>query len=148
MAAQRVLLVHDNPDCRRIYGAVLVHDGYDVTATDDGDEALRLFSQGRWTLIVTHLFVRSRVDECFIRLLNRSVPVANSRPPAIVLATYASDELRRLAADEGADAFILLPITPSDFLAVVHDLLAPTLPPHTAYRPRSSAERPSTQLPP
>ena len=148
MAGQRVLLVHDNADCRRIYGAALSHEGYEVAVTEDGDEALDQFSRApsSWSLIVTDLFVRSRVDECFPRLLKRAPVDGHPRPPVVVLSAWSTEEHRRLANDEGADAYFPLPVPPSDFLIVVHDLLAPEPPPSVAQRTHDRGQ-PNAPLP-
>jgi DNA-binding response OmpR family regulator len=147
MAGQRVLLVHDNADCRRIYGAALAHEGYDITVTDDGDEAFEQYSHASspWALVVSDLFVRSRVDECFLRLLRRA-RTKSPRPPVLVLSAWSTDDHRRLANEEGADAYFPLPVAPTDFLIVVHDLLAPKLPPRVTLRSIDRADRTNQPL--
>jgi CheY-like chemotaxis protein len=147
MAGQRVLLVHENADCRRIYAAALAHEGYDVTVVGDGDEALELYCASPWALVVTDLYVRSQVDDCFLRLLRRA-PTNRARPPVLVLSAWSTDEHRHFANAEGADAFFPLPVSPSDFLIVVHDLLAPSLPPSVVLRATDrSASSPPSQWP-
>ena len=138
MAGQRVLLVHENADCRRIYAAALAHESYDVIVVDDGDAALEVYSASSWALIVTDLFVRSQVDDCFLRLLQRA-PASRVRPPVLVLSAWSTEEHRHLANAEGADAFFPLPVAPTDFLIVVHDLLAPSLPPSVTRRATDGA---------
>jgi DNA-binding response OmpR family regulator len=143
MAGQRVMLVHENADCRRIYATALTHEGYDVTVVANGDEALELYSASAWALVVTDLFVQSEVDDCFLRLLRQST-ASRARPPVLVLSAWSTDDHRHLANAAGADAFFPLPVAPTDFLIVVHDLLAPRLPPTVTLRATDGASASST----
>lgn len=132
MAAQRVLLAHENADFRKIYGSVLQYEGYEVVSTTDGDEAIRLLTSMPCDLVVSDLYLRSEIDECVVRRVRREP--ATSHLPIIVLTSWATEPHRGLALDEGADIFFALPVSPKHFASVVRDLLSPKTPSVASHR--------------
>ena len=57
MARPRVLLAHGNADCRKIYGSVLTHEGYEVDMSSDLETALSHLGRGHCDVIVADLYL-------------------------------------------------------------------------------------------
>lgn len=132
MAVQRILLAHQNADCRRIFGSALAYEGYAVAEVTDGDIAMGMLRRTPFDLVITDLYLRSATDECLVRRV-RADGILKTLP-VIVLTAWSTEPHRKRALDEGADAYFLLPVGPRELLAVVHDLLAPKVPPQNGYR--------------
>ena len=131
MPVQRILLAHENADCRRIFGSALTYEGYAVAEVTGCELALETLRSNHFDLVVSDLYLRSTGDECLVRRI-RGEP-ALAALPVIVLSGWSTDPHRRLAMDEGADAFFPLPVSPRELMTVVHDLLAPRVPPRNGY---------------
>jgi two-component system cell cycle response regulator DivK len=125
MGVTRVLLVHENADCRGICRAILEFDGCEVVDTWDGDDAIMLLAKQHFDLVATDLYVRSVDDECLLARIKRTE--WSSHLPVVVVTGWTTDGHRRVATRERADAFLTLPVTPHSFLDAVHSLL-PTTP--------------------
>ena len=52
LAGARLLLVDDDDILRRMATQTLRHAGFEVTASDNGEEALRLFDAGQFDLVL------------------------------------------------------------------------------------------------
>lgn len=122
MPKPRVLLAHDDADCRKIYGSMLEIAGYDVVMSDHGDRALGLLSSAAFDILITDLYLRSVEDECLLRRVRRRG--GWSHLPVVVLTGWTTDPHRTLARDEGADVYLPLPVGPRQLLAAVNRLLA------------------------
>lgn len=121
MAKGRVLLAHGNSDCRKIYGSVLSHEGYDVVVLEDSDVALGTLSTLPFDLLVTDLYLPSLEDECLLRRVRASAMVSDL--PVIVITGWTTEPHRRLATEHRADAFLALPIRPRELVTLVDRLL-------------------------
>jgi len=51
----RIVVVDDEPSMRKVLSAALKSEGHRVHATDDGGEALELYSGGEWDLVIQDL---------------------------------------------------------------------------------------------
>jgi len=54
---ERLLIVEDEPDLRRIYGEILTAEGYDISTASDGEIALRLLSENHYDLALIDLYL-------------------------------------------------------------------------------------------
>ena len=121
MAKGRVLVAHGNLDCLKIYGSVLAFDGYSVEIASDGDAAIALMASGSFDLVVTDLYLQSVVDECLVRQIRARDFSAHL--PVVVITGWTTDQHRRIAMNEGADAFFPLPLRPRELLNAIDNLL-------------------------
>lgn len=80
---QRVLIVDDNEDARRILAVRLRGAGVDVGAAADGVEGLEALDRERWDLVVLDLLM-PRMDgfQFLLNVRNRPTP-----PPPIIVMT-------------------------------------------------------------
>ena len=117
-----ILLAHEDPDCRRIYRTALEYAGWYVRDTENGDAALELLSSERIDAVVSDLFVRGTGDDLLVRRI-RSVPAA-AHIPIVVLTGWGSTEHEVFALREGADEFLVMPVTPQRLVDVLKTLVA------------------------
>ena len=121
MAKGRVLLAHENVDCRKIYGSVLTFEGYEVEVASDGDAALQLLATLAFDVIVSDLYLSSATDECFVRLVRANAFSAHL--PVVVITGWTTEVHRLLALEEGADSFLALPLRPRELSQAIARLL-------------------------
>jgi two-component system, OmpR family, phosphate regulon response regulator OmpR len=124
MPRPRVLLAHGNTDCRKIYGSVLTHEGYEVDMSSDLESALSCLAGGHYDVIVADLYLFGVDDECFLRVVKGS-RIA-SHIPFVVLTGWTTEPHRKLAVELGADYFLPLPVRPRELLALVSSVVAPS----------------------
>lgn len=122
MAKGRVLLAHQNADCRKIYGSVLVYEGFDVEVVSDGDEALQLLAALPFDVIVSDLYLPSATDECFVRQVRANAFGAHL--PVVVITGWTTEPHRQLALELSTDSFLPLPIRPRELVQVIARLFA------------------------
>lgn len=118
-----VLIVDDKPENRYLLSALLKGHGYTAAEASDGADALAKINQSTPDLIISDLLMplmdgymllgQCKADERF-----RDIPFI------VYTATYTDPKDERLALKLGADAFILKPTEPDDFLIRVQEVLA------------------------
>ena len=124
MPRPRVLLAHGNTDCRKIYGSVLAHEGYEVEMSSDLESALSCLARGHYDVIVADLYLFGVDDECFLRVVKGSRIAAHI--PFVVLTGWTTEPHRGLAVELGADYFLPLPVRPRELLALLSSIVAPS----------------------
>ena len=120
MANGRILLAHANADCQKIYGSVLAYDGYEVDVVSDVESALARIATAPVDLVVTDLYLPSSNDECLLRRMRTAL---GSHLPVVVLTGWTTEAHQRLAIDEGADRYLVLPIRPRELVTIVRETL-------------------------
>jgi PAS domain S-box-containing protein len=125
----RVLVVDDKEENRYYLQALLTGHGFAVTMARHGAEALVLARQHGPNLIVSDLLMPVMDGYTLLRHW-RSDPALRHLPFIVYTATYTETEDEQLAMNLGADAFILKPAEPDDFLARIREVEA---------RPRATA---------
>lgn len=117
-----VLLAHEDPDCRRIYRTALEFAGWSVRDTHSGDTALEVLAGEPIDVVITDLFVHGTGDDLLVRRV-RSIP-ALAHIPVVVITGWGSTEHEIYALREGADAFLIMPVTPQRLVQTVESLAA------------------------
>ena len=114
----RILLVDDEQSIQTLLSYPLSRDGYDVVQATDGQEALELFDEQVFDLVVLDVML-PRIDglEVCRRLRSRSsVP--------IIMLTAKSDEIDKVVGLElGADDYITKPFSMREFSSRVRAAL-------------------------
>jgi DNA-binding response OmpR family regulator len=118
MNGQRILVVDDDPDIRRLLGAYLRNDGFQVVEAADGEAALRLEATERPDLVVLDLMLPSVGGMDVLRALRTQ----GSRP---VIVLTARDDVtdRVLGLELGADDYVTKPFHPRELVARIHSVL-------------------------
>ena len=120
---QSVLVVEDSTTMRSLIASTLeeMEVPLKITEAPSGFEALRLLPRERYDLIVTDI---NMPDINGLELVSfvkgnqayRSIPL-------IIISTESSDRDREKGLNLGADAYLVKPFEPDDFLRIARDLL-------------------------
>ncbi len=111
----RVLVVDDKEENLYYLEALLGAVGYQVTAARHGAEALVLARQSLPDVVVSDLLMPVMDGYTLLRHW-KSDPKLRQVPFIVYTATYTEADDEKLAFDLGADAFILKPAEPEDFI--------------------------------
>jgi DNA-binding response OmpR family regulator len=116
MAAQRVLVVDDEPTVRDVVARYLERDGYVVREVGDGDEVAAAIESFRPDLVVLDVMLPGTSGLDVLRELGDRVPV--------ILLTARTDETDRvLGLELGADDYVVKPFSPRELVARVRSVL-------------------------
>ena len=114
----RFLIVDDKEENVYYLSALLGASGCEVQTARHGAEALVKARQAPPTLVISDLLMPVMDGYTLLRHW-KSDPVLKSIPFVVYTATYTEPRDEQLALSLGADAFILKPAEPDDFLARV-----------------------------
>ena len=114
----RVLAVDDDAQALRFVRDALTEAGYQVTATGDPEEALRLFDAERPVLVLMDLALPGTDGIELMQDLLRIVDV-----PVLFLSGYGQDQVIARAFEMGADDYIVKPFSPTELAARVQAAL-------------------------
>jgi PAS domain S-box-containing protein len=112
----RVLIVDDKEENLYYLGALLAANGYEVLTARHGAEALLVARQSPPQVAVTDLLMPVMDGYTLLRHW-KSDPALCNIPFLVYTATYTDPEDEELALNLGADAFILKPAEPQDFMS-------------------------------
>jgi phosphate regulon transcriptional regulator PhoB len=119
--ASRVLIVEDEPDIRDLLAFHLEREGYQVTKSRTGADALRQLKSGLPDLVLLDLML-PEVDGLEVCRRLRQDPRTASLP--IVMLTAKGEEVDRILGLElGADDYIVKPFSPKEVVARVRAVL-------------------------
>jgi phosphate regulon transcriptional regulator PhoB len=119
--AQRVLIVEDEPDIRDLLVFHLEREGYQVTKSRTGAEAVRLAQAAPPDLVLLDLMLPEMDGLEVCRRLRRD-PATQSIP--IVMLTARGDEVDRvLGLELGADDYVVKPFSPRELVARIRAVL-------------------------
>jgi two-component system nitrogen regulation response regulator NtrX len=111
-----VLLIDDEPNIRRMVGALLAAEGYDVRTADDGASGLALALETEPDVAMVDLMMPGDLDGMAVL---RTLREQRSELPVIMMSGRAglSDAVR--ATKLGAFAFLEKPLTPESVLVTI-----------------------------
>ena len=113
--ADRVLVVDDEPNLRRVLAATLQREGYEVTLCSDGEEALSAIERDGADVVVTDL-VMPKVDGL---TLLRKVVQKHPDVPVIVITAHGRIDSAVEAMKAGAFDFVAKPFETSELKAII-----------------------------
>lgn len=118
MTGPRILVVDDEPAIQRTLRTSLRARGYDVTVTENGEDALQVAAQSPPDLVILDLMLpdQSGLDVC--RALR-----SDSAVPILVLSARGEERAKVHALDLGADDYLTKPFGMDEMLARVRALL-------------------------
>src|SRR3954462_7847323 len=110
----KILIAEDDANIRQGLVATLESEGYSVTAASDGAQALRLFPQEKFDLVMLDIMMpkASGYDVC------RELRAQGTRVPVLFLTAKGEEVDKVVALKLGADDSVTKPFG-------VHELLAP-----------------------
>jgi two-component system, NtrC family, response regulator AtoC len=113
--ADRVLVVDDEPNLRRVLAATLQREGYEVTLCSDGEEALLAIDRDGADVVVTDL-VMPKVDGL---TLLRKVVQKHPDVPVIVITAHGRIDSAVEAMKAGAFDFVAKPFEHQELKAII-----------------------------
>lgn len=121
MPAPRVLLVEDDPALAELLEYRFKAEGYHVTATPDGDEALLLASEIQPDLVILDWMIEgtSGIEVC--RQLRRNKETSGL--PIVMLTARDTEDDRIRGLEIGADDYVTKPFSPRELIARVGAVL-------------------------
>jgi DNA-binding response OmpR family regulator len=130
----RILIAEDDRDIRLGLTATLESEGYDVTAAADGAQALRLFPQQKFDLVVLDVMMpkASGYDVC------RDLRAGGARIPVLFLTAKGEEIDKVVGLKLGGDDYVTKPFGVQELLARVEALLR---------RGKTAAAAPESELP-
>ena len=117
-ADRRVLVVDDEPMVREVVTRYLEHDGFLVTAVEDGRAALKAVKTSAPDLIVLDIMLPEIDGLDVLTQLRLSGDI-----PIILLTARTSEADRILGLELGADDYVLKPFSPRELTARVRSVL-------------------------
>jgi len=115
----RILIAEDDRNIRLGLVATLESDGYAVTAAGDGAQALKLFPQEKFDLVILDVMMprQSGYDVC------REIRQHDARVPILFLTAKGEEVDKVVGLKLGADDYVLKPFGVHELLARVEALL-------------------------
>ena len=114
----RVLVVEDEATLRDTLAYNLTQEGYEVSKSGDGAEALELARADKFDLIVLDIMLPSLDGLSFCRILRKE-----QTTPIIMLTARGGEVDRIIGLESGADDYIVKPFSLGEFLARVRAVL-------------------------
>ena len=115
----RILVVEDEPGIAFALEADLQTEGYEVTVTANGDEALRLARGGEFDLVLLDIMLHGKDGFEVCRELRR----AGSRTAIILLTAKAQEAEKVMGLELGADDYVTKPFSPRELRARIKAVL-------------------------
>jgi DNA-binding response OmpR family regulator len=117
---QRIVIVDDDEWVRRLLRTTLSADEYEIIEATDGDEALRVASEGSPSLVLLDWQMPGLHGSLVLDSLKEKWPTL----PVIVLTAEERQSQRDLAEALRADAFLNKPFSPLELLSLIERLLS------------------------
>jgi pilus assembly protein CpaE len=121
--AIRILVVDADPTVQRALGHALAQAGYEVLASSDGSEALRIARSDRPALVLVAANLAGTDGFTVVSRL-RMEDGPSTHTPAIILLPENDGEARNKALRAGADDYLVKPFHPAELMARMRSLLA------------------------
>ncbi len=112
---KQILLAEDEVNLRRVLGAQLARDGYDVKTAADGEEAIGLLAEGNVDIVVSDLRM-PRVDG--LTLLKHCV-AEHAEIPFILITAHGTVDTAVEALKLGAFDYVTKPFDRDEFRTIV-----------------------------
>lgn len=120
-SAQKILVIEDEPDIRKLVQYNLTQEHFNVVEAEDGEQALSLLQREKPNLVILDLMLPglSGMELCKI-LRQRS---DTSRLPILMLTAKAGEADRIVGLEMGADDYLAKPFSPREMVARVRAIL-------------------------
>ena len=118
---QKILVVEDEPDIRKLVQYNLAQERFKVLEAEDGEQALKIVQRDKPNLLILDLMLPglSGIELC--RILRDRTDTA--RLPILMLTAKAGETDRVLGLEMGADDYLTKPFSPRELVARVRAIL-------------------------
>ncbi|HWO43757.1 MAG TPA: response regulator transcription factor [Candidatus Eisenbacteria bacterium] len=132
--AQKILVIEDEPDIRKLVQYNLAQERFKVIEAEDGEQALRILQRDKPNLIILDLMLPglSGVELC--KMLRERPETAQL--PILMLTAKAGEADRVVGLEIGADDYLTKPFSPRELVARIRAILR-------RYEPPPAREGPS-----
>lgn len=117
----RILIVDDDKVMAEMLVQQLTTERLEATAANCVNDALALFDERPFEVVVADIQMRERDGFELLREIQQRAPEV----PVVLITAFASDDVRTRADREGAFAFLAKPFTIDQLLDTVARALAP-----------------------
>ena len=114
----KVLLAEDTADLNRALSAILTHEGYDVTAVFDGEEALTCLRTNAYDAVILDIMMPKNDG---LEVLS-SMRAEGNNSPVLLLTAKAEVDDRVNGLDAGADDYLTKPFAMKELLARIRSM--------------------------
>ena len=108
----KILIVEDEKAIAEVEKAYMLREGYEADIASDGIEALRMFNEGAYDLVILDLMLPGMRGESVCREIRRSSSV-----PIIMVTAKSGEDDVIAGLDAGADDYIIKPFSPRVLMA-------------------------------
>jgi two-component system alkaline phosphatase synthesis response regulator PhoP len=119
--AQKILVVEDEPDIRKLVRYHLAQERYSIVEAEDGEQALKLIQREQPNLVVLDLMLPGLSGQEICRILRSKPDTATL--PILMLTAKAGEADKVLGLETGADDYITKPFSPREMVARVKAIL-------------------------
>ncbi len=134
VTAQKILVVEDEPDIRKLVQYNLIQERFSVLEAEDGEQALKLLQRETPNLVILDLMLPGLSGMELCKLLKQRSETA--KLPILMLTAKAGEADRIVGLEMGADDYLAKPFSPREMVARVRAIL------------RRSEAKPDTEAPP
>jgi two-component system alkaline phosphatase synthesis response regulator PhoP len=120
-SAQKILVVEDEPDIRKLVQYNLTQERFSVLEAEDGEQALKLLQRERPNLVILDLMLPGVSGLELCRLLKQRSETA--KLPILMLTAKAGEADRIVGLEMGADDYLAKPFSPREMVARVRAIL-------------------------
>ena len=117
-APMRILLAEDNPINRRLMAALLIREGHDVTAVEDGRRAVAAITAQSFDLVLMDMQM-PRLDGISATRAIRALDAPACDTPILAISADSNPQRRRIYFDGGIDNFLPKPIVAGQLLHMI-----------------------------
>ena len=116
---KRILVIDDTKNIRMLLTKCLEHEGYQVETASDGQEALDMFSKGRYDLA----FLDIKMSKLSGTEVLKSIREMGIETPVIIITAYATVKNAVECTKLGAVTYLQKPFTAEKIKAVLSELM-------------------------
>ena len=120
--ALRVLLVEDHPINMKLLTLLMDQMGHQYVCASNGEEAIQLFTQQRFDLVLMDVMMPIMDGLNALRCLRQSTGASRPETPVIMVTAYAMNFDRQRFLDAGADGYVSKPIEATALQAEINRL--------------------------
>ena len=119
-SGEHLLIVEDDPEMRDLLRKVLEKEGYRVSVSGDGHQAVIALDRETFDLVVTDMLMPCDGGLELLETVHRTHPSL----PVIIVTAFGDWRSYSRALELGAAAFISKPLRMAELIAAVHAALA------------------------
>src|SRR6266404_9937632 len=120
-SAQKILVVEDEPDIRKLVQYNLTQERFSVLEAEDGEQALKLLQHEKPSLVILDLMLPGLSGMELCKLLRQRSDTA--KLPILMLTAKAGEADRIVGLEMGADDYLAKPFSPRELVARVRAIL-------------------------